>query len=125
MPFYEYQCLSCGHQLTKMQPVSADALTDCPECNKPTLEKLVSAPRISRGDAWLKSPTLDRHNKENFMDNDAKYAKQWNEDEYNSKTVPPPKPPHGSDPTDPKGIRFKDDPPPKPVANTTKQPKGT
>ncbi len=113
MPFYEYQCQACGHQFTKMQSVSADPLTDCPECGKAELQKLVSAPRFTKGDKWLKSPTLSKGGKENFMDVDAKHAKERNEDEYYGKTMGPPKPPHGHDPTDPKGIRFKDDPPPK------------
>lgn len=115
MPFYEYQCQSCGHHFEKMQMISADPLTDCPECGKPDLKRLVSAPRFSlKGEGWYKSPTLSREDKESFLDCDAKYAKQMHDDEYNSKTMGPPKPPHGHDPTDPKGIRFKDDPPPKP-----------
>lgn len=114
MPFYEYQCQACGHQFTKMQTVSADPLTDCPACGKAELQKLVSAPRFTKGDKWLKSPTLSKGGKENFLDVDAKHAKERNDDEYFSKTMGPPKPPHGHDPTDPKGIRFKDDPPPKP-----------
>ncbi len=129
MPFYEYQCLSCGHQFSKMQKISDDALSDCPVCDEPELKKLVSAPRVSRGDTWLKSPLLDRNNKESFLDNDAKYSKEMHDDEYYSKTMGPPKPPLGHDPTDPKGIRFKDDPPPKPdptpVVSTTKPSKGT
>lgn len=111
MPFYEYQCQSCGHRFTKMQMVSADPLIDCPECDKPELQKLISAPRVSKGDSWLKSPTLDRNNKESFMDNDARHSKEMHDDEYHSRTMGPPKPPHGHDPTDPKGIRFRDDDP--------------
>ncbi|PCH60666.1 MAG: FmdB family transcriptional regulator [Gammaproteobacteria bacterium] len=114
MPFYEYQCQSCGHEFTKMQAISAEPLTDCPECSKAELKKVISAPRFSKGDKWLNSPTLDRANKESFMDNDARHAKQMHDDEYNSKTMGPPKPPHGHDPTDPKGLRFIDDPVPKP-----------
>jgi putative FmdB family regulatory protein len=31
MPTYEYVCEKCGHQFEKIQPISAKALTVCPE----------------------------------------------------------------------------------------------
>jgi putative FmdB family regulatory protein len=31
MPTYEYVCEKCGHQFEKVQPISAKALTVCPE----------------------------------------------------------------------------------------------
>ena len=31
MPTYEYICEKCGHQFEKVQPISAKALTTCPE----------------------------------------------------------------------------------------------
>ena len=31
MPTYEYVCEKCGHQFEKFQPISAKALTVCPE----------------------------------------------------------------------------------------------
>ena len=43
MPFYEYRCSNCGHSLTKLQSMSAPALTTCPECKQETLVKLISA----------------------------------------------------------------------------------
>ena len=43
MPFYEYRCSACGHSLTKLQSMSAPALTTCPECHQETLVKLISA----------------------------------------------------------------------------------
>lgn len=43
MPFYEYRCSHCGHTLTKMQSMSAPALTTCPECHEEALVKLISA----------------------------------------------------------------------------------
>lgn len=42
MPIYEYQCSTCGHRLEEMQKFSDAPLTTCPECGKPTLERLVS-----------------------------------------------------------------------------------
>ena len=44
MPFYEYQCRSCGHQLEVLQKISDKPLRKCPACGKSALVKLVSAP---------------------------------------------------------------------------------
>lgn len=43
MPIYEYACKSCGKHFDEMQKFSDPALTDCPTCGKPSLERLVSA----------------------------------------------------------------------------------
>ncbi len=43
MPIYEYKCSACDHRLEKLQKMSDNPLTDCPECDKPALSKLVSA----------------------------------------------------------------------------------
>jgi len=37
MPFYEYRCEDCGHELTKLVKMSAEP-PDCPECVKPENE---------------------------------------------------------------------------------------
>ncbi len=37
MPFYEYQCKSCGHELEAMQKVSDAPLKKCPHCGKSQL----------------------------------------------------------------------------------------
>ena len=43
MPIYEYECKACGQRLEKLQKMSADPLTQCPECQQDTLSRLVSA----------------------------------------------------------------------------------
>lgn len=43
MPFYEYQCRACGHRFETMQKMSEAPLSECPECHKAELAKLVSA----------------------------------------------------------------------------------
>jgi putative FmdB family regulatory protein len=43
MPTYEYRCRSCGHELEHFQSMTTDPLTDCPECEKPDLERLIGA----------------------------------------------------------------------------------
>jgi putative FmdB family regulatory protein len=43
MPIYEYRCEDCGHELEAIQKMSDEPLTECPECGKPALKKMVSA----------------------------------------------------------------------------------
>ena len=56
MPFYEYRCQACGHELEAMQKMSDAPLTDCPECNKPELRKQVSAAGFRlKGGGWYET----------------------------------------------------------------------
>ncbi|ACE83857.1 FmdB family zinc ribbon protein [Cellvibrio japonicus] len=56
MPFYEYQCESCGHELEALQKLSDAPLVDCPACRKSTLKKQISAAgfRLSGG-GWYET----------------------------------------------------------------------
>lgn len=40
MPTYDYRCEKCGH-FEFVQPITAEALTTCPECGSP-VKRLVS-----------------------------------------------------------------------------------
>ncbi len=42
MPTYEYECKDCGHRFDQFQSITADALTECPECNG-SVQRLISA----------------------------------------------------------------------------------
>src|SRR6201996_2062688 len=53
MPFYEYQCKNCGHELEAMQKVSDEPLKKCPHCGKSQLQRLMSAPVFRlKGGGW-------------------------------------------------------------------------
>ena len=53
MPIYEYRCGTCGYQNEYLQKVSDPRLTDCPECGKPTFNKLLSAAGFQlKGNGW-------------------------------------------------------------------------
>ena len=53
MPIYEYRCSACGYENEYLQKVSEPRLTDCPECGKPTFDKLVSAAGFQlKGNGW-------------------------------------------------------------------------
>lgn len=56
MPIYEYCCQSCGHELEAIQKMADDPLTDCPECGKPSLQKLISATGFRlKGAGWYET----------------------------------------------------------------------
>jgi len=56
MPIYEYQCDACEHKFEKLQKISDDPLKDCPACNEPTLNKLVSAAAFRlKGSGWYET----------------------------------------------------------------------
>jgi len=53
MPFYEYRCESCGHQLEALQKIADAPLVYCPECGEARLKKLVSKSAFRlKGGGW-------------------------------------------------------------------------
>ncbi len=70
MPFYEYQCNSCGHTLEAMQKITDAPLKKCPHCGKPQLQKLMSAPVFRlKGGGWYETDfKSDQDNKRNLAD---------------------------------------------------------
>ena len=70
MPFYEYQCKSCGHDLEAMQKISDPPLKKCPQCGKSQLRRLMSAPVFRlKGGGWYETDFKgDQDNKRNLAD---------------------------------------------------------
>jgi putative FmdB family regulatory protein len=70
MPFYEYQCKNCGHELEAMQKVSDSPLKKCPNCGKSQLQRLMSAPVFRlKGGGWYETDFKgDGDNKRNLVD---------------------------------------------------------
>ena len=70
MPFYEYQCKSCGHDLEAMQKISDPPLKKCPQCGKSQLQRLMSAPVFRlKGGGWYETDFKgDQDNKKNLAD---------------------------------------------------------
>jgi putative FmdB family regulatory protein len=59
MPTYTYKCKECDHQFDTVQRMSDDNLTECPECKKEELSKIIT-PGLSggfqlKGQGWFKS----------------------------------------------------------------------
>ncbi|MGA2709133.1 MAG: FmdB family zinc ribbon protein [Steroidobacteraceae bacterium] len=104
MPFYEYQCKQCGHQLEAMQKVNDAPLKRCPDCGKPALQRLMSAPVFRlKGAGWYETDfKSDQEGKRNLVDKaeaepvkdektdgkDSKEAKEASGKETSSKEAP-------------------------------------
>ncbi|MGO9425857.1 MAG: FmdB family zinc ribbon protein [Steroidobacteraceae bacterium] len=79
MPFYEYQCDSCGHTLEAMQKVNDAPLKKCPHCGKAQLTRLMSAPVFRlKGGGWYETDfKSDQDSKRNLADRpDAEASKE-------------------------------------------------
>ena len=76
MPIYEYRCEDCGHQMEVLQKLSDDALTDCPECGKPALKKLISAAGFRlKGGGWYETD-FKSGSKKNLHESASKASKK-------------------------------------------------
>jgi putative FmdB family regulatory protein len=61
MPIYEYRCATCGFQKEYLQKVSDPRLTHCPECGKPTFDKLLTAAGFQlKGSGWYVTDFRDK-----------------------------------------------------------------
>lgn len=69
MPFYEYECASCGHQAEVLQKISDPPLRKCPDCGKQALKRLISAPvfRLAGGGWYETDFKTDKENKRNLV----------------------------------------------------------
>jgi putative FmdB family regulatory protein len=78
MPFYEYQCKSCGHELEAMQKVSDTPLKKCPHCGKSQLQRLMSAPVFRlKGGGWYETDFKgDKDKQRNLADRPDESAKE-------------------------------------------------
>lgn len=41
MPTYEYECVNCGHRFEIFQNITAAPISDCSNCSKSTLRRLI------------------------------------------------------------------------------------
>jgi putative FmdB family regulatory protein len=67
MPIYEYQCMACHHALEALQKLNDPALTVCPACGAPQLQKKISAVgfRLS-GSGWYETDFKKAGQKKNL-----------------------------------------------------------
>lgn len=72
MPIYEYQCRACEHAFETIQRMNEPVLTECPDCGKDQLRKLVSAAAFRlKGDGWYETD-FKSGNKKNVVKADDK-----------------------------------------------------
>lgn len=68
MPFYDYRCDACGHELEAMQKISDPLLVECPACKQPALKKQLTAPAFRlKGSGWYETD-FKSGNKKNLHD---------------------------------------------------------
>ncbi len=102
MPIYEYACESCGHIFDVLQKMGAGPLLDCPECDKPKLKKLLSAPNFRlKGQGWYETD-FKKDNQRNLAGETSDKAKEDKKDKKSAdkgseKTKPAKSKPSSSD----------------------------
>ena len=81
MPIYEYGCQECDHTLDALQKVADAPLVDCPECGKPSLKRLLSAPRFRlKGNGWYETDFKKDNQRNLHGDKDEKPSAAKNAD---------------------------------------------
>lgn len=61
MPIYEYRCDNCDHRLEILQKISDMPATNCPDCGKNSLRKLISAAAFKlKGTGWYETDFKDK-----------------------------------------------------------------
>ena len=68
MPIYDYKCSECEYEIEIIQKFSDEPRTLCPNCNKNTLLKMVSAPSFRlKGGGWYETD-FKTGSKKNIVD---------------------------------------------------------
>lgn len=53
MPVYEYECKNCGQRFDKMQPITAEPLTECINCGEGPIKRVFQPVGvIFKGSGW-------------------------------------------------------------------------
>jgi putative FmdB family regulatory protein len=72
MPIYEYQCASCGTRSEHLMRLSDPDPSECPGCDKPKLQRMLSAPQFRlAGGGWYETDFKgDKDKKRNLAGSD-------------------------------------------------------
>ena len=72
MPFYEYRCDNCEHQMEALQKISDAPLVECPLCGEASLKRLISPVAFRlKGSGWYETD-FKKGGKKNLFDAGAK-----------------------------------------------------
>jgi putative FmdB family regulatory protein len=78
MPIFEYRCEACDHELEAIQKMSDPALTQCPECKRESLKKVISAAAFRlKGKGWYETD-FKSGSKKNIHDSGSSETKSGN-----------------------------------------------
>lgn len=90
MPIYEYQCGACHHHLEALQKINDAPLKKCPDCGKPRLKRLLSAPMfLLKGSGWYETDfKSDKERKKNLADRPEKEEKKEEKAEAKPNAAP-------------------------------------
>ncbi len=76
MPIYEYKCSACNESLEKLQKMSDNALTLCPNCGEEALKKQISAVGFRlKGTGWYETD-FKGSKKKNLSESDSSKTKK-------------------------------------------------
>jgi len=93
MPFYEYRCERCGHELEALQKLSDAPLVDCPECAQLALKKLISAAGFRlKGGGWYETDFKGGQKRNLHESGEKKEGGEKKKDTDSSKDTKPEKP---------------------------------
>ena len=71
MPIYDFACTGCGFKAELMRKISESSQAACPNCNKDTFAKMLSAPSFQlSGSGWYASDFKDKKPKNSDKNND-------------------------------------------------------
>ena len=81
MPIYAYACKECDHTLDALQKIADARLVDCPDCGKPALKRLLSAPRFRlKGQGWYETDFKKDNQRNLHGDKDSSTPKPKSDD---------------------------------------------
>src|SRR5437868_14909307 len=75
MPIYEYQCKNCGKRFEKMQPITAEPLTECVHCGQGPIRRVFQPVGvIFKGSGWYITDSRKQPKSEAKSEGDSKPA---------------------------------------------------
>ncbi len=73
MPIYEYECTSCHHHFDLIQKINDQPPTECPQCHKDKVMRLISAAGFQlKGSGWYVTDFKNKPAEGNKKDGDTK-----------------------------------------------------
>jgi putative FmdB family regulatory protein len=89
MPTYDYKCTQCGYKFEFFQPMSAEPLSECPQCNG-QLKRLIGlgAGPIFKGSGFYQTDYKNKSGSTSGKNNGGNSVEKRNSDKTASKEKP-------------------------------------